>query len=164
ILRGSPLRYTTQCPIWAHFFDFRSIEFRDGALDRLDGLVLVYRVDVHSDDLAGFYAQKVLEQLVAEVGRRDGQKAHGPMQAAYLTGAGVEGKSTRREKVRGRTARLGQLLPVETELAFAVHVEQVVHEAQPFPAVQDAGRRTKAAEVVEDIVLQMVQPGLCLPH
>ena len=39
-----------------------------------------------------------------------------------------------------------------------------MHEAQPLPAVQDAGRRAKAAEVVENIVLQMVQSGLCLPH
>ena len=53
---------------------------------------------------------------------------------------------------------------IEAKLAFAVHVEQIVHEAQPLPTVQDAGRSAKAAEVVEDIVLQMVQPGLGLPH
>ena len=39
-----------------------------------------------------------------------------------------------------------------------------MHEAQPLPTVQDAGRRAKAAEVVEDVVLQVVQPGLGLPH
>ena len=27
ILRGSPLRYTTQCPIWAHPFDFYSTDY-----------------------------------------------------------------------------------------------------------------------------------------
>ena len=53
---------------------------------------------------------------------------------------------------------------IEAKLAFAVHVEQVVHEAQPLPSVQDAGGRAKAAEVVENIVLQMVQPGFRLPH
>ena len=108
---------------------------------------------MHGDDLAGFHTQKILEQLVAEVGRRDGQKAHSAMQAAHLAGTGVEGEGTRRNEILDGKARPGQLLPVEAELAFAVHVEQVVHEAQPFPTVQDAGRRTQPPEVVEDVVL-----------
>ena len=72
ILRGSPLRYTTQCPIWAHLLDRVTVQLGDGALDRFDGLVLVHRVDVHGDDLAGFHSQKVFQQLVAQVRRRDG--------------------------------------------------------------------------------------------
>ena len=86
------------------------------------------------------------------------------MQAAHLAGAGIESESAGGDKVLGGKARFGQLLPVKSKFGFTVHVEQVVHEAQPFPSVQDAGGRAKAAEVVEDIVLQMVQPGLGLPH
>src|SRR5699024_3376157 len=104
ILRGSPLRYTTQCPIWAHFLVGVAVQLGDGALDRLDGLVLVHRVDVHSDDLAGFHTQKILEQLVAEIRRRDGQKAHSSMQTAHLTGAGGERKGAGGNEVLGRKA------------------------------------------------------------
>ena len=86
------------------------------------------------------------------------------MQTAHLTGAGVERKGAGGNEVLGRKARPGQLLPVKSKFGFTIHVEQVVHEAQPLPTVQDAGRRAKAAEVVEDVVLQVVQPGLGLPH
>src|SRR5699024_11730199 len=57
-----------------------------------------------------------------------GQKAHGPVQAAHLAGAGVEGKCTGGNKVLGGKARPGQLLPVKSKFGFTVHVEQVVHE------------------------------------
>lgn len=55
ILRGSPLRYTTQCPIWAHFLNLTSVQFRDGALHRLDGTILIDTLNVHGNDLAGIH-------------------------------------------------------------------------------------------------------------
>ena len=54
ILRGSPLRYTTQCPIWAHFLDFGTVKLGDDSLDGLNRRSLVNRLDVHGHDLRGF--------------------------------------------------------------------------------------------------------------
>lgn len=93
ILRGSPLRYTTQCPIWAHLLDFAAIQFRDGALDGLDGTVLIDTLDVHGNDLRGIHVQKILQKLVADVGCRDAQKAGSAKDAAHLERPGIfEGK------------------------------------------------------------------------
>src|SRR5699024_11831021 len=107
------------------FFDRVAVQLGDGPLDRLDGLVLVYRVNVHGDDLAGFHAQKVFQQLVAEVGRRDGQKAHGPVQAAHLTGTGVECEGAGGNEVLGGKARPGQVFPVKSKFGSTGRVEQV---------------------------------------
>ena len=89
ILRGSPLRYTTQCPIWAHLLNLASVQFRDGALDRLDGTVLIDTLDVHGNDLAGIHVQKIFQQLVADVGGRDAQKTGGAVDAAHLERPGI---------------------------------------------------------------------------
>lgn len=53
---------------------FATVEFGNRALDRFDGAVLVYRLDVHGDDLAGIHVQKIFQKLVADVGGRDAQK------------------------------------------------------------------------------------------
>ena len=59
---------------------------------------------------------------------------------------------------------LGRVLPVESEFGFTAHVEQIVHQPQPAPSRSEHGRRAQTPEIVEDIVLQMVQAGLGLPH
>ena len=101
ILRGSPLRYTTQCPIWAHFLDLAAIQFGDGALDRLDSTVLIDTLNVHGDDLGRIHVQKILQQLVADVGCRDAQKAGGAIDAAHLERPGVfEGKGGGRNGIQ----------------------------------------------------------------
>ena len=97
------------------FLDGVSIQFRDGALHRLDGLVLVHRVDVHGDDLAGLHAEEVFQKLVAEVGRRDVEEARRAVEAPDLEGPCVEGKGARRDEVLDRKPAFGQGLPVESE-------------------------------------------------
>ena len=59
------------------FLDLAAVQFRDGALHRLDGTVLVNRLDVHGDDLGRIHVQKILQKLVADVGCRDAQKTGG---------------------------------------------------------------------------------------
>lgn len=80
--------------------DFATVEFGDRLFDSLDGTILVYRLDVHGDDLAGIHVQKVFQKLVAEVGRRNGQETHCTIDAAHLERAAVfEGESGRRDSI-----------------------------------------------------------------
>ena len=165
ILRGSPLRYTTQCPIWAHFLNLTSVQFRDGALDRFDGAVLVYRLDVHGNNLAGIHVQKVLQQLVADVGCRDAQKTGGAKDAAHLEGAAVlERKGGGCNGILHGKPAFYKVFPVKVELAGTVHVEHIVHELQPLDTVQGFCLHPKPVEVVQQIVLDVVEPGLDLCH
>ena len=142
------------------FLNFRSIEFGDGALDRLDGLVLIQRLNVHGDNLAGIHLQKVLQELVAEVRGRDGQETHGPKQPAHLEAAAVlEGEHGGSDGIFHREAAPGEGVPVKLKLFPAVHVEDVVHQLEPFLSVQRLCGHTQPVEVVEQIVLDVFQPG-----
>ena len=165
ILRGSPLRYTTQCPIWAHLLDLAAIQFRDGALDGLDGTVLIDTLNVHGNDLRGIHVQKVLQQLVADVGCRDAQKAGSAKDAAHLEGAAVlEGKGGRRNGILYRKAAFHKVFPVKVKFGCAVHVEHIVHELQPLGTVQGLCLHPQPVEVVQQVILDVVEPGFDLRH
>ena len=101
-----------------------AIQFRDGALDGLDGTVLIDTLNVHGDDLAGIHVQKVLQKLVADVGCRDAQKTGSAVDAAHLERPGVfEGKGGRRNGILHRKPTFYEVFPVEMKLGCAVHVE-----------------------------------------
>ena len=145
--------------------DLAAIQFRDGALHGLNGTVLVNRLNVHGDDLAGIHVQKILQQLVADVGCRDAQKAGSAKDAAHLEGAAVlEGKGGRRNGILHRKPAFYEVFPVKVELAGTVHVEHIVHEFQPLGTIQGFCLHTQPVEVVQQIVLNVVQTGLDLRH
>ena len=145
--------------------DLAAIQFRDGALDRLNGLVLVNGLDVHGDDLAGIHVQKVLQKLVADVGSRDAQKAGGAKDTAHLKRPGVlEGKGGGRNGILHGKAAFHKVLPVKVKLAGTVHIEHIVHEFEPFHTVQRLCLHPQPVKVVEQIVLDVVKPGLDLCH
>ena len=145
--------------------DLAAIQFRDGALDHLNGLVLVNGLDVHGDDLAGIHVQKILQKLVADVGCRDAQKAGGAKNAAHLEGAAVfEGKGGGCNGILHRKAAFHKVFPVKVKLGCAVHVEHIVHEFQPLDTVQGLCLHPQSVEVVQQIVLDVVEPGLDLRH
>ena len=50
------------------------------------------------------------------------------------------------------------------KLAGTVHVEHIVHEFQPLGTVQGLCLNPQPVEVVEQIVLDVVEPGLDLRH
>ena len=109
------------------FLNGTAIQFRDGALHRLDGTVLVNGLDVHGDDLAGIHIQKVLQKLVADVGCRDAQKAGGAEDTAHLEGAAVlERKGGGRNGILHGKSAFHKVFPVKVELAGTVHVEHIV--------------------------------------
>ena len=142
-----------------------AIQFRDGALDRLDGTVLVNGLDVHGDDLAGIHVQKILQKLVADVGCRDAQKAGGAKDAAHLERPGVfEGKGGGRNGILYGKAAFHKVFPVKVKLAGTVHVEHIVHEFQPLDTVQGLCLHTQPMEIVQQVILDVVEPGLDLRH
>ena len=109
--------------------DLAAIQFRDGALDGLDGTVLIDTLNVHGDDLGRIHVQKILQKLVADVGCRDAQKAGGAIDAAHLERPGVfEGKGGGCNGILHRKAAFYKVFPVKSELRCTVHVKHIVHQ------------------------------------
>ena len=50
------------------------------------------------------------------------------------------------------------------KLGCAVHVEHIVHELQPLGTVQGLCLHTQPVEVVQQVILDVVEPGLDLRH
>ena len=120
---------------------------------------------MHGDDLAGIHVQKVLQKLVADVGCRDAQKAGGAEDAAHLEGAAVlERKGGGRNGILYGQSAFYEVFPVKVKLGCTVHVEHIVHEFQPLDTIQGLCLHTQPVEVVQQIVLDVVQTGLDLPH
>ena len=147
------------------FLDLAAIQFRDGALDGLDGTVLIDTLNVHGDDLGRIHIQKILQKLVADVGGRDAQKAGGAIDAAHLEGTAVlESKGGGRNGILHGQPAFHKVFPVKVKLARTVHVEHIVHEFQPLGIIQGFCLHTQPVEVVQQIVLDVVEPGLDLCH
>ena len=147
------------------FLNLTSVQFRDGALDRLNGAVLVYALDVHGDDLRRIHVQKVLQKLVGQVGCRDAQKAGGAVDAAHLECAAVlKGKRRRCNGIFHRKPAFHKVVPIKTELGRTVHVEHIMHQFEPLGTVQRPRQHTQPVKVVEQIILDVVEAGLDLPH
>ena len=145
--------------------DLATIQFRDGALDRLNGLVLVNGLDVHGDDLGRIHVQKILQKLVADVGCRDAQETGGAKNAAHLERPGVfEGKGGGCNGILHGQPAFHEVFPVKVKLAGAVHVQHPVHQFQTLPSIQRLGNHAQPMEVVHQVVLDVVKPGLDLRH
>ena len=143
----------------------RIFKLRDRMLDGLDGLRLVDGLDMHRDDLAGIHVQEILQELVREVRRRDGEIAHGTVEASHLKYAAPGKRKCRRgnEVLHGK-AGAHKPFPVEPELVLHIaHVEHVVHELQALLAIHDLCPDTELPEVIHQVVLDMGEPRLCLP-
>ena len=142
-----------------------AVQFRDGALHRLDGFVLVNRLDVHRNDLGRIHIQKILQKLVADVGCRDAQKAGGAKDTSHLEGAAVlERKGGRRNGILHGKPAFHKVFPVKVKLACTVHVEHIVHEFQPLGTVQGLCLHTQPMKIIQQVILDVVEPGLDLRH
>ena len=147
------------------FFDFAAVQFGNGVLDGFDGLVLVNGLDVHGNDLAGVHVQKVLQQLVAQIRRRDIQEADRPEDAAHLKGTAVlkRQRSGCNGILYGQTAG-HKVFPVEVKLIGTVHVQHPMHQPQALRAVQRLCQNAQPVEVVHQVVLDVLQPRFDLRH
>ena len=105
---------------------------------------------MHGNDLAGIHIQKILQKLVADVGRRDAQKADGAEDTAHLEGAAVlERKGGGCNGILHGKPAFHKVFPVKVKLAGTVHVEHIVHELQPLGTVQGLCLHSKPVEVVQ---------------
>lgn len=82
------------------FLDLGPVKLRDRMLNGLDGLRLVDGLDVHRDDLARIHVQEVFQELVGKVRGRNGEIAHGAVEASHLENAAPgKGKCRRGDEV-----------------------------------------------------------------
>ena len=79
------------------FLNLAAIQLCNRAFNGLNGLVLVYGLNMHRYNLAGFHIQKILQQLVAEIRGSNGEKTHSPIKRSHL-----ERLSTGKRKAAGR--------------------------------------------------------------
>ena len=147
------------------FLNLGTIQLRNGVLDGFDCFILVYRLNVHSHDLAGFHIQKILQHLIRQIGSRDLEIGHRTIHPAHLKNTVFrKGKTGRRNKILYRQPALRQPLPIEIESVMVTHVEHIVHQMKPFLAVQQFCPDTQAFEVVHQVDLNVNEPRLCLFH
>ena len=147
------------------FLDLGTVKLRNGSLDGLDCRSLVYRLDVHGHDLTGLHIQKVCKHTVTQVGCRDLKIRHRSIDTAHLESAvGLKSEGSRCNKVLYGQTGLHKVLPVKEELVVVAHVEHGVHQAKSFLAVHRGCDNTQTAEVVKQVVFDVLKSRLCLSH
>ena len=114
-----------------------AVKLGNGVLDLLDGSGLVYRLDVHGDDLAGLHIQKILQKLVGKIRCCDLQITHGSVQAAHGKGfAAREGEGCGSNEVLHGKSGACQPAPVEVKTVSIAHVEHGMHQLQTFLPIE----------------------------
>ena len=142
-----------------------AVKLGNGVLDLLDGSGLVYRLDVHGDDLAGLHIQKILQKLVGKIRCCDLQITHGSVQAAHGKGLSArEGKGCGSNEVLHGKSGACQPAPVEVKTVSIAHVKHGMHQLQTFLPIEHPRGYAKALEVIHQVGLYMLQAGLCLAH
>ena len=147
------------------FLNGHLLQIGDLALDRLDCLGLVNRLNVHRNDQTGFHIEEVSEHTVVEFGSENLQKRHRTELFAYAKLLAVaELKGAWGDKVLyGKTA-WSEPFPLKVEIGMLVDVEHTVHESQTLFAVQGFSRYAEPLEVVKQIGLNAVETGFCFFH
>ena len=114
-----------------------AVKLGNGVLDLLDGSGLVYRLDVHGDDLAGLHIQKILQKLVGKIRCCNLQITHGSVQAAHGKGfAAREGEGCGSNEVLHGKSGACQPAPVEVKTVSIAHVEHGMHQLQTFLPIE----------------------------
>ena len=142
-------------------FNLHLVQVRDLALDIPDCRNLVNRADVQGYDEAGFHREEIRQTPVVQVRGQNGEETDLGLLFAHPEGALVaEVKARRRDEVLGGQPRRRKPFPVEEERRLRIHVEHVVHELEPFPAVKREGGYAQPLEVVQQIDFNALKPGL----
>ena len=143
------------------FLDFRFIQVGDFPFDRLDGLDLVYGLDMQADDQRAFHIQKISQHPVIQLRRENLQKRNSPVFFTHTELlAGAELEAGRCDEILGGQTGRSQPLPFKAERHLFIHVENAVKLCQPRLAVQGLGGHAQALEVVENVGLNTLQTGL----
>ena len=146
-------------------FNFGAVQVGDLPLDRLDGVHLVHGLDVQIDDQAALHVQEVRQHPVIQFRGHDLDKGHSPILPAHAERPAIaELKAAGCDEVLDRQTAGGQPVPRKLELLLAVHVEYTVHQMQALLTVHRRCRHAQPLEIVEDVGLNTLQPGLCRPN
>ena len=138
---------------------------RDFALDGLNGLELIHRLDVHGDGKLRIQLQNFRQQFVGELRGQNLQVGHGPPIAAHPESAAVpEIKAARGDIVLRPQPGLGDVLPRKAERLMAAGVHLAVEQGQPIPPVKGEGLNAQPMEVAHHIGLHAFQTGAGLGH
>ena len=140
--------------------DFGFVQIGDFSLDRLDGLDLIYRLDVQADNQIGFHVQKLRQHSVIQFRREDLYEADRPVLFPHSELlAGAEFKPRRRDEVLGGQATGREPIPLKAERQLLIHVEDTVELGKSCLTIQSLGSHAQTLEVIENVGLNTLQTG-----
>ena len=132
----------------------------DLSLDRLNGLELIHRLNVHGNSQLGVQLQNLRQQLIRQLRCHDLQiGCRAPHLADTERTALPEIEAVRGDVVLCPHARLGNVFPRKAERLTPAGVHLPVQHRQPIPAVQRAGLDAQPFQIAHDIRLHAPQPG-----
>lgn len=127
-----------------------------------DGFILIHRLNMHGHDLAGLHVEEICQHPVGNVRCIDGQKAHCPVKTSHRKSlSSRKRKAARCDKIFYGKTGPEKILPIEIELLPVSHMELLMHKRQSFFTVKDSRLNSKSLEVIQDVRLDMDDPGLC---
>ena len=159
-IRGQDVRVVAAPGGLALLLHLHLVDVGDFALDRLDGLGLVDRLDVEGDGHFRVQLQQLQQELVGQLGGHDLQVGGRPPGLAHPEGAGLpEVEAGGNNEIFRPHARLGDVPPGEAEGLPAPWVHLSVERLQSLPPIQGHGMYPQPLEVAHDVRLHPLQPG-----
>lgn len=122
------------------FLHLHLVNVADFALDGLDGLGLVYRLNVHGNRHFSVHLQQLGKELVRELGGHDLHiRGRSPCGAHAEQAALAEVKAGGGDKILCPHSGLGYHIPCKAERLHAAGVELAVKDLQPFQPREGPG-------------------------
>ena len=147
------------------FLHFHAAYVGDFSLDRLNGLELVYRLNVHGDGQLGVQLQNFRQQFIRKLRRHDLQIGRRtPHLADTESPALPKVETVRGDVVLCPHARLGNVFPRKAERLTPAGMHLPMQHRQPIPAIQRAGLDAQPFQIAHDIRLHAPQPGTRLRY
>ena len=116
---------------------------------------------MQSNDQRGFHGQQIRKGSVVQVGCDDVVEGHLTAFVTETEGSFVtEIKTAGSNKVFRTQAGRCQPVPVKTERRLIIHMEHIIHDFQAFLAVQRRRGHAQALEIIHQVDLDTLQPGL----
>ena len=123
-VRGNDIHVVSGTNRLLLFLNLASIQLCNRMLNRLDGLVLIHRLNMHGHNLAGLHTKEICQHSITDIRSIDGKEAHGSIHISHLKYSAIlEIQATRCDKVLHRKAGTYQPFPVKEELCIISDME-----------------------------------------
>ena len=143
------------------FLHLHLVNVADLAFNGLDGLGLVYRLDVHGNRHFCVHFQKLRKELVGELRGHDLHiGGRSPCGAHAEQAAHTKVKAGRGDKILCPHPGLGYHIPSEGKGLGAAGVELAVKDLQPFQSIEGPGLYPQLFEIARNVGLHTLQAGL----